>query len=380
MYLGLNDAAYPTLPCMTSPKSDTKKQLFTQQLMLWHKTQNNRQMPWKGEKDPYKIWLSEIILQQTRVEQGWAYYEKFIQHYPTIQQLAAAKDEAAFKLWEGLGYYNRCRNLLHTARTIVKEYAGKFPNDYESILALKGVGPYTAAAIASFAFNLPYAVVDGNVFRVLARVFGINTAIDSNAGKQAFCALAETVLDKKESGLYNQAIMDFGAIVCKPALPLCNQCPMKKTCVAYKEGKVNQLPVKDKVLTKKSRWFYYFLFEHDGKILVNKRHTKDIWQDLYEFYLLESDEQIKWDTLLVKEWLLEQFNLTKTDVGFISPLQKQQLTHQQIKGQFIKVRFEAIPESLGQYQWIHASKMKTLAFPKFINQFLEMEAVQQELF
>lgn len=337
-------------------------------------------MPWKGEKDPYKIWLSEVILQQTRVEQGWAYYERFITHYPTIQKLASAKDEDVFKLWEGLGYYNRCRNLLFTARKITNDYKGNFPSAYHEILELKGVGPYTAAAIGSFAFNLPLAVVDGNVFRVLSRVFGVHTAIDSTAGKNEFTVLANEVLDRKEPGLYNQAIMDFGATICKPALPLCNHCPMKKICTAYKEGKVNQLPVKEKVLKKKHRWFYYFLMEHEGKLLVNQRQGKDIWQDLHEFYLLETDEQIKWDNKLVKEWLHEQFDITKPEVLHISPLHKQQLTHQEIKGQFIKAKLATIPQSLQHYQWLPANEMDKLAFPKFINQYLEMDMVQVSLF
>jgi A/G-specific adenine glycosylase len=356
------------------------KTSFTSLLMQWHTQTNKRQMPWKGEKDPYKIWLSEIILQQTRVEQGWAYYEKFIKAYPTIQQLAKAKDETVFKLWEGLGYYNRCRNLLHTARTIVKDHNGTFPKTYESILELKGIGPYTASAIASFAFNLPYAVVDGNVFRVLSRVFGIDTAIDSNAGKNQFTALANEMLDQKQPGPYNQAIMDFGATVCKPALPLCNHCPIQKICVAYKEGKVNQLPVKEKVLTKKHRWFYYFIFEVENRFLVHKRQGKDIWQDLHEFYLLEADEQIKWSNELVKDWLQEQFNIVKADVRFISPLQKQQLTHQEIKGQFIKVGLKSIPENLEHYAWVDSKKLKKLAFPKFINLFLDNESLQQSMF
>ena len=206
---------------------------FTQQLLQWNQTANHRAMPWKGEKDPYKIWLSEIILQQTRVDQGWAYYEKFIFAYPTIQDLAKAKDEKVFKLWEGLGYYNRCRNLLHTARQITNHSKGIFPNTYDALLALKGIGPYTAAAIASFAFNLPYAVVDGNVFRVIARYEGIDVPTDTTAGKRLFETRAAALLDKKRAGLYNQAIMDFGATVCKPFAPNCNNCPLQKTCVAH---------------------------------------------------------------------------------------------------------------------------------------------------
>ena len=200
-------------------KMGTDKKYFSKRLLHWNKIQNKRAMPWKGEKDPYKIWLSEIILQQTRVEQGWNYYNRFVSTFPNIKKLAAAPEEKVFKLWEGLGYYTRCKNLIATAKFIAKEKQGEFPNAYNEILDLKGVGPYTAAAIASFAFNLPHAVVDGNVFRVLARFFGIETATDSTTGKKLFSGLAEELLDKKLPGIYNQAIMDFGAMICKPKNP-----------------------------------------------------------------------------------------------------------------------------------------------------------------
>ncbi len=357
-----------------------KKEKFTQSLMQWHLQTNNRIMPWKGEKDPYKIWLSEIILQQTRVEQGWSYYEKFIQQYPTIQQLAKAKDEQVFKLWEGLGYYNRCKNLLFTARLITNKYKGKFPNQYDTIISLKGIGPYTAAAIASFAYNLPYAVVDGNVFRVLSRFFGIDTAIDSAKGKNEFSILANDVLDKKNSGLYNQAIMDFGATVCKPMLPTCSHCPLKKNCIAFKTGKVNHLPVKEKVLQKKNRWLYYFLFEHNNSILVNKRSAKDIWENLFEFYFLETDAQQKWNNHYINDWMKQQLGIKKANIIHISEIFSQQLTHQNIKGQFIKIKLSIIPSALKHYQWMDKRSIKKLAFPKFINQYLEQSYLQSNLF
>src|SRR5579859_1431456 len=202
-------------------KIDVKKIDFTKTLLGWNSSGNFREMPWKGEKDPYKVWLSEVILQQTRVQQGWAYYEKFINAFPTIKDLAAALEQKVFKLWEGLGYYSRCRNLIATARKISDEYNGRFPHTYEEILALKGVGPYTAAAIASFAYNLPHAVVDGNVVRVLARFFGITTAADTTSGKKQFAELATALLDPSQAGIYNQAIMDFGATVCTPRNPQC---------------------------------------------------------------------------------------------------------------------------------------------------------------
>ena len=234
---------------------------FTQLLLNWNRDENHRPMPWKGEKDPYKIWLSEVILQQTRVEQGWTYYEKFLKNFPTIFQLAAAKDEKVFKLWEGLGYYNRCKNLLFTARHIVKEFKGKFPDSYEGLLLLKGVGPYTASAIASFAYNLPHAVVDGNVFRVFSRFYGIATPIDTKEGIETFNKIAAENLSKTQAGIYNQALMDFGATVCKPMAAQCPSCVMQKKCIAFTENQVNLLPVKLKSIQKKNRFFDFFIFK-----------------------------------------------------------------------------------------------------------------------
>jgi A/G-specific adenine glycosylase len=200
---------------------------FAEALLRWDDTGNDRPMPWKGEKDPYRIWLSEVILQQTRVEQGWAYYEKFIRTFPTVQELAAAPEAAVFKLWEGLGYYSRCRNLIAAARRITDDHEGRFPATYEAILNLPGVGPYTAAAIASFAYNLPFAVVDGNVYRVLARIFNNDMPIDSTEGKRWFAAKAQELLPAGSAGAYNQALMDFGATICKP-VPECAHCFFKK--------------------------------------------------------------------------------------------------------------------------------------------------------
>jgi A/G-specific adenine glycosylase len=343
---------------------------FTSGLMKWHKLHNNRQMPWKGEKNPYKIWLSEVILQQTRVEQGWKYYTRFVETYPDIRKLAAAHDQDVFKLWEGLGYYSRCKNLLFTAREIVKTRNAIFPDTYADILALKGIGPYTAAAIASFAYNLPYAVVDGNVFRVLSRFFGIDEPIDSAKGKQLFAEMAATVLDKNEPGLYNQAIMDFGATVCRPFSPVCSACPLHKKCFAYREGIVNQLPVKEKTLLRKNRWFYYFLFEHKGKILVHQRTAKDIWQNLFEFYLLETEETIQWDDQTIHNWLKNQLGIRSATVTEISPLIKQQLTHRQIRGQFIRISLDTIPEVMKKGNWISKTRLPTLPFPKLITGYL----------
>ncbi len=264
------------------------KKFFFEILIKWNRNENKREMPWKGEKDPYKIWISEIILQQTRVQQGLAYYNRFIKTWPNVKSLAKADEQKVYKLWEGLGYYSRCRNLIATAKYINNELGGRFPEKYENILSLKGVGDYTAAAIASFAFNLPYAVVDGNVFRVLSRFFGIEIPVDTTEGKKLFKALANELIDKKNPAEYNQAIMDFGAIVCKPLLPLCSECPLQKKCIAFQKKLVNVLPLKQKSINTRQRFFNYLQVEHKNKIYVNQRTGKDIWQNLHEFILIES--------------------------------------------------------------------------------------------
>jgi A/G-specific adenine glycosylase len=349
------------------------KKTFTRILLDWHQTENNREMPWKGEQDPYKIWLSEIILQQTRVAQGLAYYEKFVATFPTIKDLANTEDQVAFKMCEGLGYYNRCKNLLHTARHIVLHLNGKFPNTYEHILTLKGVGPYTAAAIASFAFQLPHAVVDGNVFRVLSRVFGIATPIDSTQGKIAFSELANQLLDRGSPGEFNQAMMDFGATVCKPFSPSCMHCPLMHQCKAFKQGQVNSLPIKEKQLSKKRRWFNYFIFEHQHAILVHKRIAKDIWENLFEFYLVEAPELVIWDNQRVLDFLKDQLGIQSAVTKAISGVAIQQLTHQQIKAQFIVVKLLNKPKCFSTMQWQAVKAINDLPFPKMITQFLEKQ-------
>jgi A/G-specific adenine glycosylase len=348
---------------------------FTSTLLHWHAKDNTREMPWKGEKDPYKIWLSEIILQQTRVEQGLAYYNRFISTYPTVFDLAKAKDQTVFKLWEGLGYYNRCRNLLATARVIVKTFNGKFPNDYETLLTLKGVGPYTAAAIASFAFNAPHAVLDGNVFRVIARYEGIEVPTDTTAGKKIFETRAAALLDKKRAGLYNQAIMDFGATVCKPLAPTCTICPLQKTCVAHATAQVNQLPIKEKQLVKKERRLYYFLLQVNDEIWVTERKHKDIWQGLFEFYVLEAGKKMLWNEAGTQQFLKEQLGIPSIKILHRSLEIKQTLTHQIITAQFIRVALSKKPSSITSGKWQKIGQLKKLPFPKLINQYLSEEFV-----
>lgn len=350
---------------------DPVKKQFPARLLKWDREKNRRQMPWKGEKDPYKIWLSEIILQQTRVEQGLPYYQNFLENFPGIHQLAAAPEQKVFKLWEGLGYYTRCRNLLATAKLISHELDGKFPDSYETIKSLKGIGPYTAAAISSFAYDLPHAVVDGNVFRVLARVFGITQAIDSNEGKKNFTALAGELLDKKQPGKYNQAIMDFGAMICKPAAPLCTGCPFQKTCYAFTHGQITNLPVKEKKTRTRKRWFYYLVPDHKGMTSIRQRTSKDIWQGLYEFELIESTTAISEKDLEKAIKKDKRFSGTGCSGIIISPEFKQQLSHQLITGRFIELKFNKKPALEKDRQWVKRKALDNYPFPRFINQYLQ---------
>lgn len=345
---------------------------FTKKLLHWHNKKNTRTMPWKGETDPYKIWLSEIILQQTRVQQGLQYYEKFMNTFPDIHQLAKAQQKKIFKLWEGLGYYTRCKNLIETAKKIVRDYNGRFPSTYEEIRKLKGVGPYTAAAIASFAFNAPQAVVDGNVQRVLARYFGITAPIDTAAGKNLYAKLALALLDKKKPGIYNQAIMDFGAVMCKPKNPNCTDCVFQKDCMSYKKGWTDLLPLKARSIQKKIRWFRYLIIENaDGRIYIRKRTGQDIWKNLYEFVLWESSKLISRKKIAASDFFKKIFHEQKFEISAISEICSQELTHQTIRGQFVHIRIAKPIQVLGDYILVKKSRLKDYPFPKFITAYLQ---------
>ncbi len=343
-----------------------KSGFFRKKLMGWHRAHNRRAMPWKGEKDPYRIWLSEIILQQTRVEQGWAYYERFIKHFPTVHVLAEAPEQAVLKCWEGLGYYSRCRNLIHTARYIANQRKGVFPNRYEEILQLKGIGPYTAAAIASFAFNLPHAVVDGNVYRVLARYHGIDTPIDTSVGKKQFNELAQLSLDVSEPGAYNQALMDFGATVCKPQAPNCTQCPLNRTCAAKMDASVEKLPVKSPPKPKRERWFYYIVPTWRGRIPLAQRAGKDVWEGLWEPPLIESDRVLTFPNLLKKIEAHFPAKWSSQPQAYRLYTYKQVLSHQIIQGTFIHTILPIKPSWANAFQWIDGNRIDPLPFPKMI--------------
>lgn len=340
---------------------------FSRPLAEWYK-KHKRDLPWRGTTDPYKVWLSEIILQQTRVEQGMSYYLKFIEHFPTVKELADAPEDKILKLWQGLGYYSRARNLHAAAKQI--EAAKNFPQAFDEIIRLKGVGAYTAAAIASICFNEARAVVDGNVYRVLARVFGIKTPIDSVKGKKEFQALADELLDKKRPGDHNQAMMEFGARHCMPKNPKCDECPFAAMCVAHSKKLIAILPVKEKKTKIRTRYFYYFLFDHKGKTLLRKReNAKDIWMNLYEFPNIESASALE-DKKVVAA-LAESCGLKKTDfvVKEISVPFKHVLSHQVLLAKFLRVELKKISAPLKRHIPVKTAEVNNYALPRLIDRY-----------
>lgn len=348
---------------------------FSKKITTWYQ-QNKRDLPWRNTKDPYLIWLSEIILQQTRVDQGMAYYLKFSKEFPTVKHLAKAENEKVMKLWQGLGYYSRARNLHTTAKIITDNYKGKFPDQYNDILLLKGVGEYTAAAIASFAFNKPHAVVDGNVYRVLSRVFGIETPIDSTQGKKEFYALANELIDKKNPATHNQAIMEFGAIQCKPVSPDCSICSLNTMCFAYSKKRISELPVKEKKIKVRNRYFNYIVLNHKTNTAINKRTEKDIWTNLYDFPLIETNKELNEEQFLrSQEWKNFIVN-TKHTVKSVSASYKHILSHQKIYARFWEIDCENSFEKLLSETCITIRKkdIHKYAVPRLIENYIEKTA------
>lgn len=346
---------------------------FSAILINWY-LKNKRNLPWRNTRDPYKIWLSEIILQQTRVEQGLPYYQKFIEKYPTVLKLAKAKEDEVLKLWQGLGYYSRARNLHFTAKEIVKNHGGIFPNNYYEIRALKGIGDYTAAAIASFAFNLPYAVVDGNVMRVLSRYLGINEPIDNTQGKKLLAEAAQELLDKKNPAVYNQAIMEFGATYCVPQKPDCENCIFNSSCEAFRLKKVNELPVKSKKTKIKERYFHYLIIEQKRKTYLQKRAAGDIWQGLYEFPLIEADKALDFDELIKQEEFKKIFKNKFFEFIKTSPNKKHILSHQHIHARFFHFKINKL-EKPDSYKEINFGDLDKYALPRLIHRYLEEEKI-----
>lgn len=330
----------------------------------WYR-QTARNLPWRNTKNPYKIWLSEVILQQTRVEQGLPYYLKFTENFPTVIDLANAEEETVLKNWQGLGYYSRARNLHAAAKMIRDLHLGNFPHSYSDILKLKGVGEYTAAAVASFAFNLPHAVVDGNVYRVLSRFYDIDTPIDSTEGKKLFYNLANELLLKEDPALFNQAMMEFGAMQCVPVNPDCGSCPVRPECLGYKNGTVSLRPVKAKKTKVTDRYFYYMVFHNDHQLVLKKRGPKDVWQGLYDFPLIESPSK------------LDEENYAGVLGISLSQIKKQHhtkhiLSHQRIFAAFLYLDF--LPEkTLWKEDWELAewSRLEKYPLPRIIERYLK---------
>ncbi len=346
-----------------------KNSSFARIVLIWYE-KHKRELPWRETIDPYSIWLSEIILQQTRIDQGMAYYLKFIDSYPTIHDFAVASEDEILKMWQGLGYYSRARNMHSTANTIVREHQGQFPADYVSLLQLKGVGEYTAAAIASIAYNLPYATVDGNVFRVLSRVYGISTPIDTGIGKKEFTKRANELLDDSQPGQFNQALMEFGAIQCKPKNPDCGNCPFSQHCIAWKNGTIDLLPVKRGKTKIRKRYFNYLVIEHRQYTYLTKRTESDIWKNLYEFPLAETIDKSDIATTLKH---FQPFFSPETGIQIKkeSHWQKQVLTHQHIFYRFIYLKIDGkinIPSSLIK---VNKKDIFNFAVPKPIEKELE---------
>ena len=330
---------------------------FSNKLVSWYQNYK-RDLPWRNTVNPYHIWLSEIILQQTRVLQGTPYYLAFLKAFPTIEDLANAPEDKVLKMWQGLGYYSRARNLHFTAKDIVNNFGGEFPKDYKQVLRFKGIGVYTAAAITSFAFDMPYAVVDGNVIRVLSRVFGVSIPFDTSAGKKQFQQLAQELLIEKEAAIYNQAIMEFGAIQCKPKSPNCSSCPMQDFCVAYTTNSVAELPVKSKKIKVKDRFLHYLFIEKNGDIFLGKRKS-GIWTGLYEFPFLEFPIKMDEKQVMQSDEWSRIFLNSICEVKSVSSEFIHILSHQKILAQFWQIK--ATDLVLEKYELI--SKNSLFEFP-----------------
>jgi A/G-specific adenine glycosylase len=341
---------------------------FSDKVVEWYKT-NKRELPWRDTQDPYKVWLSEIILQQTRVSQGMPYYLKFIERFPTIHDLASASEQEVLRLWQGLGYYTRARNLHKCAKVVVSSFKGEFPNNYATLLKLPGVGEYTAAAIASFSFKEPVAVVDGNVFRVLSRVFGIENEINSPDGKKIFIGLANTLINKESPDFHNQAVMEFGAMHCVPKNPACPTCHFLPKCFAAQHNLQAALPRKSKLKTARKRYFYYVIIQKGNSLLMRKRVEKDIWHGLYDFYLIEKKRPFNTEKLFLE--LGATLTDLKIDEAEISGSYKHILTHQVILTKFVWIKTEKFPvpkdKNLKFYTF---EKINDLPKPVLISRFL----------
>jgi A/G-specific adenine glycosylase len=356
---------------------------FTTTILQWFE-ENGRTLPWRETRNPYAIWLSEIILQQTRIEQGRPYWERFMRRWPTVGALAKASEDEVLREWQGLGYYSRARNLHTAAQQVVA--MGGFPTTIEGIKALKGDGDYTAAAIGSIAFDLPAAVVDGNVYRVLARHYGITTPINTTEGKKEFTALAQELLPPQQASAFNQAMMDFGAIQCTPQSPLCEQCPLMESCVAFREGRIDELPVKQRTLKIKKRQLTYIYIRCNGYTAIHRRPAGDIWQGLYEPLLLEVRGEIAtphsdlWSEKLEVREMLEALGILSPLTSHLSPLKKNVkhvLTHRILYADFWLWETSERPQLPDDYFWIKEEEIGNYGVPRLIEILLKSLNTEQ---
>ena len=335
----------------------------------WY-ARHGRDLPWRRTRDPYRIWLSEVILQQTRVAQGLEYYLRFTERFPRAELLAAASEDEVLKLWQGLGYYSRARHLHAAAQEVAARFDGAFPRTYEEVRALPGVGDYTAAAICSMAYDLPYAVLDGNVFRVLSRVFDLDVPIDTSAGRRTFAELARAQLDPKRPGTCNQAIMDFGALCCTPGRPDCASCPLGAHCLAHAAGTTAERPVKRSRTKVRERWFVYLHLVCDGETLLHRRGAGDIWQGLYEFPLIETPGEADYgrvaETALFRELCggAAARPYRKTD------LPRHQLSHQTLHGVVYRIELARWPEAAQRYLRVAEEHLGDYALPRLLDRYL----------
>jgi A/G-specific adenine glycosylase len=345
--------------------------MLQQKLQNWYQI-HRRNLPWRHTTDAYTIWLSEIILQQTRVSQGLPYFEKFYKNYPKVTDLANAPQDEVLKLWQGLGYYSRGRNMHFTAQWVVKNYKSQFPNTYQELIKLKGIGSYTAAAIASFSNNEKVAVLDGNVFRVLARFYVMDTPINTNLGKKVFEEKAALFLDKKNPGLHNQAMMELGALVCTPKNPSCFNCPLSEACLAFTTNSQERYPVKEKKLVVKPKFFYYFNLNHKQNIALFKRPAGGIWQGLYDLPLLSSDVSLTPEGLQKEVKLQLGLNLKMKDLNECQWSTKHLLTHQRIQAYYFSLKID--PELLifpQEILWVNKKDLTTYATSRLLEKYWE---------
>ena len=341
---------------------------FSSIVLYWY-SKNKREFPWRKSKTVFKVWISEIILQQTQTSQGLSYYDTIINTFPTLKELAEANEEQILKLWQGLGYYSRARNLHFTAKYIQNNFNGVFPNNYKDLIKLKGIGPYTAAAISSICFNEKRAAVDGNVYRILARVFNIDTAINSPEGIKEFQELANSLICETNPGEYNQGMMDLGATICTPKNPKCNECPLKSKCIAHDIRRINKLPVKIKKTKIKHRYFHYFCIEFDSNFLMKKRTQKDIWKNLYDFPLIEGNKKVLENEFQYKK-LLDSILENDKEIYRTTKHYEHQLSHQKLNITIEYIKAKKINKNIAFIK-VNRMQVKELPIPKPIERFFE---------